>query len=60
MATFKHHCSKGFVAATYTDIDPEDVETVGEGGAIVVLSDEDGVKAVIHLAPGEYLERIKS
>jgi hypothetical protein len=59
MAKFKYHTNKGFTAATYNDIDPENVDTVGEGNnAVVVLSDDDGVRAVIHLAPGDYIERI--
>lgn len=56
MAKFRYYNSK-FAVADYSDIDPENVDTVNEA-AIVVLSDEDGVKAVIHLAPGERIERI--
>jgi hypothetical protein len=60
MAKFKYYCSKGYAVATYDNINAEDVST-NENSSLVALPDEDGIlKAIIHLAPGERLERIEN
>jgi hypothetical protein len=57
MAKFTYYCSKGFKITDYSGIDAEDI-TTSENGSMVVLPDDKGqVKAIIHLAPGDRLER---
>jgi hypothetical protein len=58
MATFRYYSNKGFAITDYSDINAEDV-IVSETGSLVTLTDTENVKAIIHLAPGERLDRIK-
>jgi hypothetical protein len=57
MARFRYYSATGFAIADYTDVEPDSVE-IGENGSLVIISSFDGVKAIIHLAPGERIERI--
>jgi hypothetical protein len=57
MAKFRYYSNKGFAVADYADIDTDDI-IVSEYG-VVSLLDDDALKAIIHLAPGERLERVE-
>lgn len=57
MAKYRYYSREGLRIADYSDIDTDDVLTSDFG--VVSLLDDEELKVIIHLAPGERLERIE-
>lgn len=57
MAKFRYYSSKDIAITSYNGINTGDV-IVSEYGVVSLLDDEE-LKAIIHLAPGERLERVE-
>ena len=60
MAKYRYYSHEGLRIADYSEVDPSSI-TISENSSLVSITDQedDGLDVVIHLAPGERLERIE-